>query len=88
MIFHSVIYLLLECIIINGKELKYIYIILITWVRVWYGKIFDEQANLFSRAKVEWKIKPGSEISSHMTPTRVISGLFHTRSLHWRGFFW
>ncbi len=57
----------------------YIYIIvLITWVRVWYGEIFHEQANLFSRA-----IKPESEISSNITLTSVISGLFHTRYLHW-----
>ncbi len=32
------------------------------------------------------KIKPESEISSHITPTSVISGLFHTRYLHWSSF--
>ncbi len=36
-------------------SLYIMYIILITRVRVWYGKIFHEQANLFSRARGEWK---------------------------------
>ncbi len=44
-------------------------------------KYFTEQANLFSLAKAV-KIKPESEISSHITLTSVISGLFHTRYLH------
>ncbi len=58
-------------------------IILITWVRVWYGEIVHKQANLFSRAGVNAvKIKPESEISSHNTLTSVISGLFHTGYLH------
>ncbi len=30
-------------------------IVLITWVRLWYGEIFQEQANLFSWARGEWK---------------------------------
>ncbi len=32
------------------------------------------------------KIKPESEISSHITQMSVISGLFHTRYLHWSSF--
>ncbi len=32
------------------------------------------------------KIKPESEISSHITLMSVISGLFHTRYLHWSSF--
>ncbi len=32
------------------------------------------------------KIKPESEISSHITLMSVISGLFHTRHLHWSRF--
>ncbi len=35
----------------------------------------------------EVKIKPESEISCHITLKRVISGLFHTRYLHWSSFF-
>ncbi len=32
------------------------------------------------------KIKPESEISSHITLMSVISGVFHTRYLHWSSF--
>ena len=32
-----------------------LYIVLVTWVRVWYGEIFHEQADLFSRARGKWK---------------------------------
>ncbi len=52
------------------------YIVLIKWVRVWYGEIFQEQANFFQEPE-EVKIKPESEISSHITLISVISGLFH-----------
>ncbi len=43
---------------------------------------FHEQANLFSGARGGVKIKPESEISSHITLMSVISGLFHTGYLH------
>ncbi len=45
------------------------------------AEIFQEQANLFSRARGGVKIKPESEISRHNTLASVISGLFHTRYL-------
>ncbi len=32
------------------------------------------------------KIKPESKISNHITLKSVISGLFHTRYLHWSSF--
>ncbi len=53
-----------------------LYLFMYMWVRVWYGEeeIFQEQADLFSRARV--KIKPESEMSCHITLTSVISGLF------------
>ena len=50
----------------------YIYIILITWVRVWYGRDFVSRLIYF-----QVKIKPENEMTS------VISGLFHTRYLHY-----
>jgi hypothetical protein len=47
-------------------------IILITWIRVWYGKMFHSQA-IFSLAcgslKLIWS--PAREISCHITPWRV-----------------
>ncbi len=45
-------------------------------------RIFHKQANLFSRARGRVKIKPESEISTHITLMSVISGLFHIRYLH------
>ncbi len=44
-------------------------------------KYFISRLIYFQESKAV-KIKPVSEISSHMTPTSVISGLFHTRYLH------
>ncbi len=46
-------------------------------------KMFHEQANLFSRARGRVKIKPESEISSHITLPSVLSGLFYPRYLHY-----
>ncbi len=44
-------------------------------------KYFMSKLIYFQESKAV-KIKPVSEISSHMTPTSVISGLFHNRYLH------
>ncbi len=51
---------------------------------IWWN-ISREQDNLFSWAKGS-EIKPESEISSHITLMSVISGLFHTRYLHWNSY--
>ncbi len=44
-------------------------------------KYFKSRLIYFQEPKIV-KIKPESEISSHITLRSVISGLFHTRYLH------
>ncbi len=46
-----------------------------------YGKIFHERANYFQEPEVSENKAPESEISSYITLTSVISGLFYTRYL-------
>ncbi len=50
-------------------------------------KYFKSRLIYFHEPKARVKIKPVSEISSHITLKSVISGLFHTRYLHWSSFF-
>ncbi len=45
-------------------------------------KYFKSKLIYFHEPRARVKIKPESEISSHITLPSVISGLFHTRYLH------
>jgi hypothetical protein len=50
------------------------YIILITWVRVWYGEIFHEQVTIFSLPVGEWKYR---NVSPYHTLTSVVNILLY-----------
>ncbi len=69
---------------------EYIYIYIYIYIQI-YNTYYMSQSVIWleiSRAGIfmsqrRVKIKPESEISRHNTLTRVISGLFHTRYLHY-----